>query len=101
MQEIELPFGTISYNAPIVSVKIKDNTQVSYLDVKELTRNAERISNNTPYLLLVEMGVNSGLTTEAKRSAAGSVEQPKRLATAKVCPPEQFETPEGFFKNIK
>ncbi len=73
-KEILLNYATLSYQAPIIYIVFKDNVEIGFPEIRELTAAAEKLSDNKPYVVFADACMNVQVTKEGRRAAANEKE---------------------------
>ena len=79
---IDLEYVTIYYEAPVVYFIFKEEVELGFPEIRELTSCAEKLSGNKPYLVFSDVRLNVGVTSEGRRVAADVKEAPLHRGTA-------------------
>jgi hypothetical protein len=66
MTQTELPYATISYDAPIVFCIFKDGAELGAKEIKELIAVAEKFSWSKPYFTFSDVRVNISVKPDGK-----------------------------------
>ena len=79
---MELEYVTISYKEPIVYLVFKEGAELGIPEIRDLTVQAEAISNKKPYFILSDVRVKMDVTHEGRRLAANAKSAPFHRGTA-------------------
>src|ERR1044071_5374006 len=82
MNEIDLPYVTITYTEPIVYFVYKEGAELGFPEIRELISSAEKLSGGKPYVTFGDVRVNMNLTNEGKRYVADVRHMPLFRGTA-------------------
>jgi hypothetical protein len=82
MKEIELPYVTIRYNAPIVYFVYKEGAELGFPEIRKLISCAEELSKQQAYVTFADARVNMNITQEGKRFLADGTNMPLFRGTA-------------------
>ncbi len=82
MQQIELPYATLSYGAPIVDITYKRNAQLGFIEIRELIATAQRLSDGKPYVVLSDVRQGIEVTPLGRKVVSDPAEAPLHRGTA-------------------
>jgi hypothetical protein len=82
MNEIDLPYVSITYAEPIVYFVYKEGAELGFPEIRELISSAEKLSGNKPYVTFSDVRVNMNITNEGKRYVADLKHMPLFRGTA-------------------
>lgn len=100
MNEINLPYVTISYEEPIVYFTYKEGAELGFPEIKEMVAHAERLSGNKPYVTLAEVRVNVNITNEGRRYVSDTRNMPLFRGTAAVVRNSFYQFAANFANNF-
>jgi hypothetical protein len=82
MNEIDLAYATVHYQAPVVFSVFREGIQLDEWHVRELLETASKLSNNKPYLLLSDVPGFLSISSGARAIASSKAESPQIVANA-------------------
>lgn len=82
MTEINLPYATITYKAPIVYFVYKEGTELGFPEIRELIACSEKLTGYKPYITFSDVRANVNVTNEGKRIVADLKNMPYFRGTA-------------------
>ena len=82
MTELELPFVTIRYKAPVVYLVFKEGADLDVPEVKQMIKVAGSLTNNNPYLLCSDARTYFQITSEARKVSSDKSESSLVVANA-------------------
>lgn len=100
MQEIKLDYAELFYEVPLIHIVFKEDVELGFPQIRELTQVAERMSNHRPYLVLSEVKKNVNLTPEAKRISVDGSQSPLLRASAVVLNSSLLSIAANFFNKF-
>ncbi len=100
MKNVHLPYATLTYEAPIVSIEFKENIELGFLEIRELIHHAEELSGHQPYLTLSQVKKNVRVTPVGKQMAADRNEAPLNCGSAVLVNSVLIELATNFFHSV-
>jgi hypothetical protein len=82
INEIDLPYVSISYSNPIVHFVYKEGAELGFPEIRELISHAEKLSGNMPYVTFADVRASINITNEGKRIVADQKNMPLFRGTA-------------------
>jgi hypothetical protein len=82
MNEINLPYVSITYKEPIVYFVYKDGVELGFPEIRELISCAEKLSGHKPYVTFSDVRANVSITREGKRMVEDLKNMPLFRGTA-------------------
>jgi hypothetical protein len=95
--EIELQYVILRYKDPIVYLSFKEDAELGFPEIRELTACAEELSNKKPYFILSDVRVNVSVTPEGRRISADPREAPLCMGTALLVKSSMLRLAVNFF----
>jgi hypothetical protein len=92
MNEIELPYAHLAYQAPIVQITFKDNVELGYPEIHNLIRYANILSDNKPYYIFSDARACVNITPQGRKLAANLNVAPLHKGTAVLVQPSILKT---------
>ncbi len=97
MKNIALPYAVMHYEDPIVSIIFKEKSQLGFLEIRELTRNAEKLSGGKYYFTLCYLPEKINITPLGKQVASDLKEAPLCKGSAIIAKKDIVKTSANFF----
>jgi hypothetical protein len=69
MNEIKLPYATLTYKEPIVFIRYKDNTLLDTKEINEIFKACHTLTGNEPYLIFADLTNFVDSTNEANKAS--------------------------------
>lgn len=82
MNEIELPYAHLAYQAPIVQITFKDGAELGFSEIRDLIRYAGILSDNKPYYIFSDARGCVSITPQGRKLAANVDVAPLHRGTA-------------------
>src|SRR5688572_4943773 len=82
MNEINLSYVNIKYNAPIVHFTFKEGAELGFPEIREMITCAEQLSGNKPYVTFSDVRVSVNITNEGRKVIADPQNMPFFRGTA-------------------
>lgn len=99
MKEKKSPFVSVSYRQPIVSYTFHKSVELGFPEILDLISKAEKISNQTPYVVFCDMRKKTQMTREGRKTAAEK--SPLRRGSAWLVSPDQLKEISPIIKELK
>lgn len=96
MDEIDLPFVSITYTEPIVYFTYKEGAELGFPEIRELIACAEKSSGHKPYVTFADVRVNVHITNEGKRVVADIKNMPLFRGTAVLVKNSMYQFAANF-----
>lgn len=100
LKEINLPYATLYYVAPIIFIDYKRNTELGFIEIKELIRHSEELSGGRPYVVLADVRKGVKVTPMGKKVVNNPAEAPLHCGSAVVVPGSLLRTAANFFGKL-
>jgi hypothetical protein len=97
MTEVQLPYVSIAFHEGIMFLDFKEEVELGFPEVKELTSYAEKLGNNKPYLVLSDVRKNVHVTNEGKKLATDHTKAPLLRGVAVIINNTLLEIAANFF----
>jgi hypothetical protein len=101
MKEINLPYVTITYEAPIVYFIYKEGAELGFPEINELIYHAEKLSDKKPYFTFADACVNMNITNEGKRIISDITNMPFFRGTAVLVKNSMYKFAVNFINSFK
>src|SRR5262245_53418185 len=88
------------YEKPIVHIVFKENAELGFLEMRELTFHAEKLSRLQPYFTFSDATVNLNITPEGNKVAADWKEATFHRGSAVLVRGEMMKLAANFFSSI-
>ncbi len=100
MKNIALPYAVMHYEEPIVSIVFKEKSQLGFLEMRELTRNAVKLSGGKSYFTLCYIPNQINITPLGKQIVSDIKEAPLCKGSAIIAKKDIAEHTANFFYKI-
>jgi hypothetical protein len=70
MTEIQLPFATVHYDAPVVYFVYKDGAELGFPEIKEAIAISEKLSGGMPYVTFSDVRADVNITDQGRKYVA-------------------------------
>jgi hypothetical protein len=97
MKNIALSYAEMHYEEPIIKIVFKEKAQLGFPEIRELTRNAEKLSGGKSYFTLCYVPEITNVTPLGRKVAADINEAPLNKATAVIVKHGIVERTANFF----
>lgn len=84
MKNIALPYAEMHYEEPIIKIVFKEEAQLGFLEMRELAKTAEKLSEGRSYFTLCYVPEIANVTPLGRKVAADIAEAPLNKATAVI-----------------
>lgn len=101
MTEVELPYVSVAFDAPIMFLHFKEEVELGFPEIKELTALAENLGNKKPYFVLTDVSKNVKLTNEGKKLAADYTKAPLLRGSAVIVNSSLVEIAANFIAGFQ
>lgn len=98
---IELEYVTMHYEDPVVHFVFKDDIELGFPQIRELTACAEKLAGHKPYVVLSDVRAAVSVTPEGRRISADSKEAPLCRGSAVLVNSSMLKTAMNFFSGFK
>lgn len=99
MDTIKLSYATITYNDPIVNIVFKENTELGFLEIRELVSHSENLTGKKPYFTLSVVPNSVKVTPIGRKLAADVKEASLNLGSALVVHGVFMEVAANFYNS--
>jgi len=100
MEGTELEYAFIYYEKPIVYFSFKENVEIGALEIRELIKQAEKLSGHTLYFTFSDATKSMNVTYEGRRVSADSNEAPLHRGNAVLVKNGRYKIAANFFSNF-
>jgi hypothetical protein len=99
-KEIELPYVSIKFEAPIVYFVYKEDVELGFPEIRELIFYAEKFSGKKNYFTFSDVTMNVNITNEGKRIVANAKNMPYFKGTAVLVKNDIFKFAANFLNQF-
>lgn len=82
MQNVELPYCTLSFDGKIITLILKDGATFDVAECREMIQISTRLANNKPYVVLSDARAYFTITHEGRKVCSDKTEAPLLKANA-------------------
>lgn len=100
MQVLELPYASMRYEAPVVYVTYKEGSDLGFIEIRELIREAEKLAGHQPYLVLSDVRAGISVTPLGKKVVSDQNELPLHCGSAVLVKNSMMQVAANFFDKI-
>ena len=100
MIKVQLAYAAVYYADPIVFIEFMEGFELGFVEIQELTRTAEQLSGNKPYVVLSDVRVNGRVTPMGRKVAADPNECPLHRGTAVLLKNSVLTTGANFLNKL-
>jgi hypothetical protein len=100
VEEIDLSYATLHYVKPVVHIVFKENAELGFLEIRELTFYAQKLSDRHPYFTFSDATVDINITPQGRKVAADGKEAPFHRGSAVLVKAEMMKLAANFFGSI-
>lgn len=100
MKQFEFSHATVEIRKGVVWLTFKESAELDVKEIRELTKAAETLSENKPYVLMVDARVHLTITSEARKISAEKKESPLLLANAVIVNNLPVRVTANFFSSF-
>jgi hypothetical protein len=100
MKEAILPYAHLHFVAPIVFIEYQRDTELGFVEIRELIAVSEKLSEGMPYVVLSDVRKGISVTPMGRKEVSSAHSAPLHRGTAVVLQGKLMRTAANFFSKV-